>query len=308
MGSVSKASSPAPTPPPATGRTIKDQGLFPLPHSHIEHHYTQTSIMKFVALALTILLAAGSQARFLQADAPAAPPTQVEQVRAAVGMYLKQAKETALKTLEHLDDTEYKDYKLRLSQSLDTMQTYVQSASAALSPYTDAFASQFMEGTKKMREQIKADVEQLKKDLEPKHAELKKVVDEHLEEYRVKLEPLVKEYVEDYKKRMDELKAKMEPVLIELRLKLKDNVEETKTKLAPIVEAITAKLTERLNELKALAAPYVDEYKEQLKLALTEVQDKASQTDLQSKLTPYAEDMKAKIMAMWESLSKPETA
>uniref|UniRef100_A0A0E9XZN9 Uncharacterized protein n=2 Tax=Anguilla anguilla TaxID=7936 RepID=A0A0E9XZN9_ANGAN len=49
-------------------------------------------------------------------------------------MYLQQVKDTAQKALEHLDETEYKDYKLKLSQSLDNIQGYIQSASAALSP------------------------------------------------------------------------------------------------------------------------------------------------------------------------------
>ncbi|MCI4390654.1 hypothetical protein PGIGA_G00125090 [Pangasianodon gigas] len=65
------------------------------------------SIMKFVALVLAVLLAAGCQARFLQADAP----SQYEHIRAAVVTYLGQVKETAQKAIDHLDDAEFKDYK-----------------------------------------------------------------------------------------------------------------------------------------------------------------------------------------------------
>lgn len=263
--------------------------------------------MKFVALALTVLLAAGSQARFLQADAPA-PPSQLEHVRAAVGMYLQQVKDTAQKALEHLDETEYKDYKPKLSQSLDSIQGYIQSASAALSPYTDAVSSQFMELTKDMRDKIQADVDQLKKDLEPKQAELKEVVQKHLDEYREKLEPLVKEYTEKHKKEMEELKTKLEPVVEDLRAKIQTNVEETKSKLVPIVEAIRAKLTERLEEMRTLAEPYVQEYKEHLSEALTDVKDKVQGEDLQSKLKPYVEEVKTKLTALWESLSQPKAS
>jgi len=63
--------------------------------------------MKVVALALSILLVAGAQARTLQADAP----SPLQHVRSAALMYLQQVKETAHKALVHLDDTEFKDYK-----------------------------------------------------------------------------------------------------------------------------------------------------------------------------------------------------
>ena len=43
----------------------------------------------------------------LQNDAP----SQLEHVRAAAMVYLTQVKETAMKTLDHLDGTEYAEYK-----------------------------------------------------------------------------------------------------------------------------------------------------------------------------------------------------
>jgi len=97
-----------------------------------------------VALALTIFLAVAVRAEELQNDAP----TQMEHVKAAAMMYLTQVKETAMKTLEHLDGTEYAEYKVKLAENLDKMYDYAQTASATLTPYGDAFSTQFLDATK----------------------------------------------------------------------------------------------------------------------------------------------------------------
>lgn len=54
-----------------------------------------------------MFLPSGSQARSLQADAP----SQLEHYKAASLVYLTQVKESALRTLDHLDGTEYEQYK-----------------------------------------------------------------------------------------------------------------------------------------------------------------------------------------------------
>ncbi|XP_012684304.2 apolipoprotein A-I-2 [Clupea harengus] len=253
--------------------------------------------MKFVALALTILLVAGAQARMVQADAPA----PLEHVRSAVMVYLTQVKETAQKALTHLDDTEYKDYKMKISQSLDDMLTQMQTASATLSPYTDAFATQVMEATAGLRASITADVEDLRKTLEPKREELRAVLEKHMQEYREKLEPIMTEYTAKHKEEMEALRAKMAPVVEELRAKVQANVEETKSKLVPIIEAVRSKLTERLEEMKGMATPYVEEYREQLMAAVAGLKEQMGKSD------GVAEELKTKLMAVYETLNKAVT-
>ncbi|XP_048119927.1 apolipoprotein A-I-2-like [Alosa alosa] len=250
--------------------------------------------MKFVALALTILLVAGAQARTLQADAP----SPLEHVRSAVMVYLTQVKETAQKALTHLDDTEYKDYKMKVSESLDNMLTHVQTASASLSPYTDAFANQIMEVTAGMRASIAADVEELRKNLEPKREELRQVLEKHMQEYREKLEPIMNEYTAKHREEMEALRTKMEPVMVELRAKIQTNVEETKSKLMPIIEAVRTKLTERLEEMKTMATPYVEEYREQLTKAVAELREQMGKSD------GLGEELKTKLMGVYETLTK----
>ncbi|KAG7483966.1 hypothetical protein MATL_G00043940 [Megalops atlanticus] len=286
---------------PLAGRPIKGPGTGASVSHTLSITAPQSVIMKFVVLALTVLLAAGSQARYLQADEA---PTQLEHIKAAVMVYLTQVKETAQKALDHLDGTEYEEYKARLSQSLDSLHSYAQTASQSLTPYGESFTSQFLEATKQMRENVMADVEDLRKQLEPKREELQQVLQKHVEEYREKLEPVLQEYVAKHKQEMDALKEKLQPLVEEMREKVQANVEETKSVLLPMVEVVRTKLTQRLEELKTMIAPYAEEYKEQLTKVVSEVREKVSPhtQDLQGKLEPYAEELRTKLAALWETI------
>merc|ERR1712240_310161 len=243
----------------------------------IDHHHT-ASIMQFLALALTVLLAVGSQARSLQADAP---PTQLEQVRGALMMYLDQVKDSAQKALGTLDDTEYKMYKDRLTAGLDGMQAYIKTASETMAPMGEAVSGQVMEAVAAVRTQVNADVDELRTQLEPKRAELRAVLTKHMDEYRTKLEPLIQEYVAKHRENMDGLRAKMEPIV---------------------------------EEMKTMAAPYAEEYKEQMNQAVAKLGETINSGDLQGqvapqlaslkeKVGPAAEEAKAKLMALYETIS-----
>merc|ERR1712235_219775 len=251
----------------------------------IDHHHT-ASIMQFLALALTLLLAVGSQARSLQADAP---PTQLEQVRGALMVYLDQVKDSAQKALGTLDDTEYKMYKDKLTAVLDGMQAYIKTASETMAPMGEAVSGQVMEAVNAVRTQ-------------------------DMDEYRTKLEPLIQEYVAKHRENIDGLRAKMEPIVEEMKGRVAANVEETKTALVPIVETIRTKLTGRLEELKTMAAPYAEEYKEQMNQAVAKLRETINSGDLQGqvapqlaslkeKVGPAAEEAKAKLMALYETIS-----
>merc|ERR1712121_531167 len=109
------------------GRPIKD--IQPCGSSSISRSSKPPGfIMKLLACALTLLLAVGSQAFAIQSDAP----SQLEHVQAAVTMYLNQVKDSAQRALDHLDGTEYAEYKVKLSESMDKLQEYAQT----LTPYS----------------------------------------------------------------------------------------------------------------------------------------------------------------------------
>merc|ERR1712212_890204 len=242
--------------------------------SRLELH--QTSIMKFVALALALLLAVGTQGASLQADAP----SQLAHIRAAMDVYMTQVKESAKKALDQLDDTEYKAVKEQMSQRLEDMHNQIKALQTSVSPVTDSVVKTISDATAGLRAAIEADVETLKTDLEPKRIALKEVIDRHIAQYSAQLEPLIAEHYAKHVTEMDALKTKLEPIVEDLRAKVAVNIEETKNAMMPIVEAVRAKVSERLEELKNMAKPYVDEYKDQI--------------------APLAEDVKTKLQMMAE--------
>merc|ERR1711915_34895 len=150
----------------------------------------QTSIMKFVALALALLLAVGSQGASLQADAP----SQLAHVRAAMDVYMTQVKESAKRALDQLDDTEYKELKEHMSQRLEDMHTRIKALQTSVSPVTDSVVKTLADATAGFRAAVEADIETLKAELAPKRAALKEVLDRHIQEYSTQLEPIVSEY------------------------------------------------------------------------------------------------------------------
>ncbi|KTF93466.1 hypothetical protein cypCar_00035744 [Cyprinus carpio] len=258
--------------------------------------------MKFVALALTILLAVGSQAHFLQADAP----SQLEHYKAAALVYLTQVKEQAQKALDNLDGTDYEQYKVQLSESLTKLQDYAQSTSQTLTPYAETISNQFLENTNQLRERVMTDVEGLRSKMEPHRAELYGVLQKHFDEYREKLEPFLQEYANLNRENADQLRAKLQPLLEEMRQNFETNLEETKSKLVPMVEAVRTKLTASLEDLKTMAAPYAEEYKEQLMKAVEEAREKLAPhtQDLQTRMEPYMDNARARFAQVYETISK----
>lgn len=252
--------------------------------------------MKFVALALVVLLAVGSQAASLQADAP----SSLAHIRAAADVYMTQAKESAIRALDQLDDTPYQELKVALAQRLEDMHNNIKQLQSQVSPMTDSVVSTISDATAELRASIAADIEALKAELEPKRAKLREVLEKHMEEYRTHLEPILKEYHAKHNAEMEELRTKMEPVMEELRQKIATNVDETRAALVPIVEAVRTKLVERVEALKAMAAPYVEEYKEHIRQAYNQAQGVNTEqlTGLREKLTPLAEEIKQKMQAM----------
>ncbi|XP_056296563.1 apolipoprotein A-Ib [Pseudoliparis swirei] len=254
--------------------------------------------MKFVALALALLLAVGSHAASLQADAP----SQLAHIRAAMDVYLTQVKDSANKALDHLDDTEYKELKMRLSERIEDMHAKLRTLQGAVSPVTDNVVATIADATSDFRASVISDIDNLKAKLEPKRVALKAVIDRHIEQYRAALEPIITEYSAKHAADMEVLRAKLDPIIEDLRLKVANNVEETKTALMPIVEAVRAKLSERLEQLKMMVSPYVEEYKDQMKMAYDQAQGISADdlTALREKIQPLAEDVKMKLNAIFE--------
>uniref|UniRef100_A0A3B3ZU67 Uncharacterized protein n=1 Tax=Periophthalmus magnuspinnatus TaxID=409849 RepID=A0A3B3ZU67_9GOBI len=239
-------------------------------------------IMKYVALALALLLAIGCQAASLQADAP----SQLEHARGLMRMYLDQVKNSLDNIASKVDDEQMKSV-FHTAAILN----HAQSAHDAVATLSDATAD--------LRASISTDIETLKKELEPLRTELHAVVNKHIEEYRALLQPIMEEQRAKQEAEMAAWKAKLEPVMEELRAKISVNVEETKSKLLPIIEKVREKITERVESVKAMVDPYVQEYKEQMKQAYTQVGSlrETNFEEVKQKLAPHVESVKTSVFA-----------
>ncbi|XP_060929485.1 apolipoprotein A-I-like isoform X2 [Limanda limanda] len=257
--------------------------------------------MNFATLALALLLAVGSNAASMQADAP----NQLQHVRSLMELYMTQMKDSAHKVLDQLDQTEYSELKASLSQRLDDTYTQIKALQASVSPITDNVVTTIADATADFRASVDADIQALKLDLEPKRAELRRVITEHIEEYRRQLEPIITDYHTKHTADMDALKIKLQPVVDAMKTSVAANVEETKTALMPILESVRAKLSERLENLKDIATPYVEEYKDQLKQAYGQAQSVKPEdlTALKEKIAPMADEVRAKVTEMFEAIA-----
>ncbi|KAM8768923.1 apolipoprotein A-I [Acanthopagrus schlegelii] len=258
--------------------------------------------MKFAALALALLLAVGSHAASMQADAP----SQLEHARAVMDVYLTQVKDMSLRAVNQLDDPQYAEFKTNLAQRIEEMYNQIKTLQASVSPMTDSFYSTVMEVTRDTRESLNADLDALKTSLGPQQEQLKEVIERHINDYRTLLTPIYNDYKTKHDEEMAALKTKLEPVLEELRTKIQTNVEETKGVLMPMVETVRSKVTERLENLREVVQPYVQEYKEQMK----QMYDQAQNVDtdaLKAKITPLVDEIKVKVNAIFEIIAASVT-
>ncbi|XP_033970367.1 apolipoprotein A-I-like [Trematomus bernacchii] len=256
--------------------------------------------MKFFALALALVLAVGSHAASMQADAP----SKLQHIRAAMDMYLVQVKDSANKALDQLDGTDYSDLKVGMSERLEAVFTQIKTVQAAVGPVTDGVLSTICDTTADLRASIMADIDSLKVDLEPKRLALKEVIDRHIADYRTRMQPIIEEYAAKHTVEMESLKAKMEPIVAEMQTKIALNIEETKTAMMPIVDAVRAKLIDRLEQLKNLALPYIDEYKDQISKVYADGQNMNTEkiVELRSKVAPLVEEVKVKLQDIFQTI------
>ncbi|XP_051720046.1 apolipoprotein A-Ib [Ctenopharyngodon idella] len=252
-------------------------------------------MMRFVALALTVLLA-GCQARFLQDEAP----SHLDHVKSVLQVYADQLKQSAHKSLTHLDDTEFKDYKEFLGQSVDNLHGYFEHAFQAISP----IGTHVLEASAPQREKLTKDIEDLRKQIAPMREELRHVLQKHFEEYRDELKPFLDEYLVKQREHMEEVKTKLEPVIKSLKEKIGTNWEETKSKLTPILEAVREKLTAYAQEVKTQLDPYIQEYKDQVEKGALEFRESVRSGELRKKMTELGEQVKPHFEAIFAAVQK----
>ncbi|XP_029965181.1 LOW QUALITY PROTEIN: apolipoprotein A-I-like [Salarias fasciatus] len=262
--------------------------------------------MKFVALALALFLAVGSQAASLQADAP----SQLDHFRAVADVYAEQVREGAKRALEKLEGTQYSELKPIISQRIDDFHSQLKAAQQSIAPMTDNFVKTIADATVDVRASVQAEFDTLKAEIEAKRDQLRPILEKHFDEYRVELEPILKEYVDKHNADIESHELRLQPVVESLRHQ-GGNQSGRDQNCNPAHRGVTSALgsLDRLEGLKAVVGPYVDEYKDQLAAAYSRAQsvDRAQLEQLREKIAPLAADIKVKVQAMFEAIVAAST-
>ncbi|XP_067306101.1 apolipoprotein A-I-2-like isoform X5 [Pseudorasbora parva] len=240
--------------------------------------------MRFVALALTVLLA-GCQAHFLQYEAP----SQLNQVN----VFADQLKHFTHKVLTHFDNTEFEDYKEFLGQSVDSLHGYFQARFELITLLVNVV----LENNAPMLKKWTKDIEDLRKDLEPKREELRQVLEKHFEEYRDELKLFHEEYLVMQHRHNEELRSNLDPMVKSVKEKIGIIWEETKSKLMPIVKPLHEKLTQ---EVKINLKRYM-EYKDRMEGLVLEFRQRARSGRLWKMLNDLNERLNYRFKAIFEA-------
>ncbi|XP_053729745.1 apolipoprotein A-Ib [Synchiropus splendidus] len=253
--------------------------------------------MKFVTLALALLLAVAAQA----APADISP---LDHARSVVDMGLTNMKESIKRALSQLDNTEFADAGRKMSQQLDDAHTQLKNFQSRVKPNTDQVFATMSDLTASTRATIQADIEKLKKVLRPQEEHLKAVVDRHIEEYRALLDPIIQEHHQRHVAEMEALKAKLEPVMEELKTKVETNVEETKAALMPIIQTVNNAVSARVSQLHEESKPFINEYREEMEKTMERLRnmDPAALEAVKARLAEKAEVVKGALGQFFHEL------
>jgi len=244
-----------------------------------QHH--PTNIMKFVALALTLLLAVGSHAASLQADAP----TPLDQMRSGAIASLRQLLDATKKSLDHVDDPGFTEQRDQIKQHIDSTMEKILALQQTVAPYTDSLYAQ-----------VESCITDLRTRMEPHTAKLGEVLKKHMEDYRTKFNEITSEH----RAEVEELKNKMAPKTQELSTLIETNLEETKSALLPILNILSEKINEGMTSAKEAIEPYIQEYKDQFSTVIESMKQDGG-SDLQARFQPVLEEIKAKAAAFGQT-------
>uniref|UniRef100_UPI0037E99A96 apolipoprotein A-I-like n=1 Tax=Semicossyphus pulcher TaxID=241346 RepID=UPI0037E99A96 len=247
--------------------------------------------MKFVTLALALLLAVGSQAASLQADAP----SNLAYIRSAMDVYINQIKESTLRALDQVDDA---DLKARLVQHVNNAHTQLKSLQQNVSPMTDTVVETVMSSTAELRASMERDIEALKVETDPLFQNLNTILTKHIDEYKEAFTPIMEEYQRKHTEEAESLKTRLEPVFQRMQV----NLEETKTALIPLVEAVRTKVNGLVEGMRSLTLPYIQEYRDQLRTSLAEAN--ANPEEMAKTVKTMAKEYALKLKTIVDGLAE----
>uniref|UniRef100_A0A667YD93 Uncharacterized protein n=1 Tax=Myripristis murdjan TaxID=586833 RepID=A0A667YD93_9TELE len=202
--------------------------------------------MKFMALALTLLLAVGCHAASMQSDTD----SQMDDSGPALIVFLEKVKNIVENALANLSDTDHEKFKDQLSNDLDMILNLIKNLTAE--PYIYALSDLIKEATAAVHEFIHTEIHSLRTDLENRRISLRTVLRKHVNRILIKVDPIITDYARKHRAGIDALTAKLEPLVMEMITMLliaQDNMK-------PIGETVD-KLDWSLQDLRTMVETYV---------------------------------------------------
>jgi len=203
--------------------------------------------MKFAALALTLLLAVGSQAAVAQTGTV----SECDQAFAQLRMVTERMKIYT----SRLDDTEYSLFKPWMEHILSRMEEVSTERKEEMCSIAETVRET-------ISETFGFDYERVKAELTPMFAQLR--IAEHIDQYIVKLGPILTEIATGYYTATQDIVPRIKPGVDELRDTFRTNAMDTSEKLMPILAVIQRELSAFHIKVREMVEPYVQEYREQM--------------------------------------------
>ncbi|XP_029923402.1 apolipoprotein A-I-like [Myripristis murdjan] len=228
--------------------------------------------MKFMALALTLLLAVGCHAASMQSDAD----SQMDDSGPALIVFLEKVKNIVENALANLSDTDHEKFKDQLSNDLDMILNLIKNLTAE--PYIYALSDLIKEATAAVHEFIHTEIHSLRTDLENRRINLNTVLWKHVNRILIKVNPIITEYARKHRAGIDALTAKLGPLVMEMITMLLTAQDDTREIMKPIGEALD-KLDWSLQDLRTMVETYVAV---QLREAITVVEQVTIEPSTQS--------------------------
>ncbi|XP_034024651.1 apolipoprotein A-I-like [Thalassophryne amazonica] len=189
------------------------------------HTSLQTTIMKFLALALALLLAVGSQAASMKQKRSADPNLQqlLQDLQTFADSFMKHR----IQGIQQIEDT-FKD-----NTAGDNVADNLKVAYANLLPFSNVALNSCL---KPMAESADNAIEKLKAKLEANVTKLIDVLEKHFQEYETGFGPIYQGYATACKTSIEQAKTQLAPKQEEMMKKVSENLKETKAALIAIFQ------------------------------------------------------------------------
>ncbi|KAK1804879.1 hypothetical protein P4O66_019137, partial [Electrophorus voltai] len=238
-----------------------------------------------VLVILAIAIFTGCHANMWQNH----PKSSMETMQDAFRDYIAKATLKTENVLQKIRESEMgQEVNARISESTDAIGQYVVAVQSQVTPLTQ-----------ELLEKLSQEAERLKSPAV------------HLSSAQSQLQPYVNELVTDIQQQVEQMNKDLTPYVDAvhteaLRSILLQKSEKLRGSLEKSLHELHTQLGPQMEELMQTLEQHVQDFQNQMALLAQNFQTQLAQSslDIQQKLDPYGQDLKARLMALWESFAK----